>query len=203
MLVEDTRSWSARQGARVWRRLRRITRRLDELDAANRLGSIAEVGPGCGAWGRIALTGAANMRLGSNVHIGDGAFIRAEGGLSIGSNTHISRNVTIYTRNHQSEGEALPYDDTFDDRPVTIGRNVWIGMDVCITPGVTIGDGAIVGMGTVVAGTVAAGAIVVSQAARVVGSRDPDRYERLENAGAFGGPSGVPLRSLRAPDSSA
>lgn len=73
--------------------------------------------------------------LGDNVHIGQGGWIRAEGGLVIGSHTHISRNITIYTVNHDYLGKRLPYDENLIGKPVTIGENVWIGMNVSIAPG--------------------------------------------------------------------
>ena len=132
------------------------------------------------------------LRLGTNVHIGRDAFIKADGGLEIGSNTHLSRAVTIYTFSHNYEGDALPYDETFLYRPVRIGRNVWIGMNVCIAPGTTIGDGAIIGIGAVAHGTIGPGEIVVAGGSQTVRTRDSDRYARLEASGAFGGPDGVP-----------
>jgi maltose O-acetyltransferase len=108
----------------------------------------------------------------------------------IGDNTHISRNLVLYTTNHDHKGERLPYDDHQVERPVTIGRNVWIGMNVCITPGSTIGDGAIVGLGAVIHGTVPPLAIVGAAPWVQIGSRDAERYEALDRAGSYGGPGG-------------
>jgi acetyltransferase-like isoleucine patch superfamily enzyme len=88
------------------------------------------------------------IHVGSNVFIGENAWLRADAGVRIGENTVISRNCTIFTAIHDYKGAALPYDENFIARPVTIGRNVWIGMNVNITPGVSIGDGAIVGLAT-------------------------------------------------------
>ena len=139
------------------------------------------------------LTGGRHLSLGNNVFIGDDAYVRAEGGLVIGDNTHISRNVTIYTVNHQYEGSSLPYDDHLRHRSVTIGRNVWIGMGANVLPGARIGDGAIIGMGATVAGVVPAYAVVGAPRAVVIGSRDHKRYERLDEEQRFGGPNGQPL----------
>lgn len=150
-------------------------------------------GTGIRVNGRLTLTGADRAAIGNNVHIGDGAYIRAEGGLVIGDNTHISRNVTIYTINHEYEGEALPYDDRHRYRPVTIGRDVWIGRGADIAPGARIGDGAIVGMGAVVAGVVPPGAIVAAPKAEALASRDPDHYRALRAERRFGGASGARL----------
>lgn len=157
-----------------------------------------QYGPGCKVRPSAAFTGAERIELGANVHIGSGAWVRGEGGLRIGDHTHISRNVAIYTLNHRYEGERLPYDEQMEHKPVRIGRNVWIGMNVCICPGTVIGDGAIVGLGTVVFGEVPAMAIIGSAAWRVLGTRDPERYQALEAQGAYGGVNGLPY----APDGS-
>ncbi|MFK3844663.1 acyltransferase [Stenotrophomonas sp. NPDC078853] len=112
------------------------------------------------------------LELGDDVYIGRNFFIRATGGISIGSYTHISRNVVLHTVNHNMNGTLLPYDRTNILRPIKIGEYVWIGMNCEILPGVSIGDGAVIGMGTTVSKDVEAGAIVVGSAQRVVGHRD-------------------------------
>lgn len=158
---------------------------------------LGAAGPGCQFSGSIRVSGPDKVRLGSNVHIADSAWIRGEGGVTIGDNTHISRNLVLYSVNHQWEGERLPYDETLVERGVTIGRNVWIGMNVCITPGSVIGDGAIIGMGAVVAGEIPPFTIAVSSPLRIVGQRDEARYRELDEAGAYGGASGRPLTGER------
>lgn len=120
------------------------------------------------------------IRVGSNVFIGENAWFRADAGLQIGDNTVISRNCAIFTAIHDYKGGALPYDESFIARPVTIGRNVWIGMNVNITPGVTIGDGAIIGLATVVTSDVPPLAIVGGQAFRILGYRDKAHYDTLD-----------------------
>ncbi len=131
-----------------------------------------------------------NLELGENVHIGNNSYIRAEGGVIIGDNTHISKNFVLYTINHNYEGTCLPYDETFIYKPVVIGKNVWIGINVCILPGTIIGDGVIVGMGTVVSGNVPAYTIISSQKWRKIGERNKEHYEFLEKNGQFGGIDG-------------
>lgn len=144
--------------------------------------------------GRIKkFSGFENAVIEKNVHIGDNVHIRAEGGLFIGKNTHISRNFVCYTMNHDYEGERLPIDDNDVHKPVHIGKNVWIGMNVVVAPGTTIGDGVIVGAGCTVAGDVPDLAIIGSQKYRILKMRDKEHYERLERAGQYGGISGRPL----------
>ncbi len=61
-------------------------------------------------------------------------------------------------------------------KPVEIQDNVWIGMGVMILKGVTIGKDAVIGASCVVARDVPAGAIVIGNPMRIVGSV----YERLD-----------------------
>lgn len=139
------------------------------------------------------ITGLEKIEIGDNVIIGENAYIRGEGGLSIGSNCHISRNLVIYTHNHNYEGTVLPYDDSFRYRRVIIEKNVWLGMNVMILPGAHIKEGAIVGAGSVVAGVVEPLTIVGAPIAQPLKQRDREHYERLDREKRYGGPNGVPL----------
>ena len=130
------------------------------------------------------------LNVSGNVHINTNAFLRCEGGLSIGENTHISRNLTVYTANHNYKGDKLPYDHTLIKKAVSIGENVWIGMNVCILPGVTIGEGAIIGMGAVVSSDVEPLAIVGGNPARIIKYRDREHYLQLKQSGKISGASG-------------
>ena len=136
------------------------------------------------------VTGADRIRIGDNVHINRGAFIRGEGGLTIEDNVHIARNVVIYTVNHDYQGAALPYDETYISKPVVIGKNAWIGMNCIVIPGAQIGEGAIIAAGTVVSGIIEALAIVGGGKCGKIKDRDKDHYERLERAGDYGGVAG-------------
>ena len=141
---------------------------------------IPNKGSNCRIHGPIVLRNPDQLKLGNHVRIGTGCYFCCMGGLTIGDNTQISRNVTIYTGNHDMDGEAIPYSDNYVCKPVVIGNSVWVGMNVCITPGVTIGDGSVIGLGTVVSKDVPAGAVVVSSTQRVITNRDMDKFQRLE-----------------------
>jgi acetyltransferase-like isoleucine patch superfamily enzyme len=130
--------------------------------------------------GRIHVLGPHGLKIGEHVRIGRGCFFHCLGGLTIGDNTQISRDVVIYTASHDYQGDAIPYDITHVERPVVIGRSVWIGMRVCIAPGVTIGDGAVIGLGAVIAKDVPAGAVVVGAPQRQVHARNMDRFRELD-----------------------
>ena len=130
------------------------------------------------------------LHLGSNVHVNFGAYWVCEGGLTIGDNCHFGKGTTIYTRNHNHRGTALPYDQENIARPVSIGKNCWIGAEAIILPGARIGEGVIIGAGTVVHGEIPALSIVGAAAPVKISERDRVHYEQLEKDGRYGGVSG-------------
>ena len=145
-------------------------------------------------YGRSRLSGAPNIQIANNVHIGENAYIRGEGGLKIGNNVHISRNLVLYSMNHSYEGRRLPFDETTESRPVIIGDNVWIGMNVCITPGTEIGDGAVISMGSVIHGKIPPLAIVATGEPKIIKYRNSEHYNKLLTENQFAGQSGFPLK---------
>lgn len=115
----------------------------------------------------------------------NGATFFGGGEVAIGDWFHSCEGLKIFTRNHDYEGEALPYDANFVHKKVTIGDCVWIGAYVILLPGTTIGDGAIIQAGSVVHGEIPPLAIAGGNPAKVFAWRDKDRYERLKAAGRF------------------
>ena len=87
--------------------------------------------------------------LGDNVNF-NGLRIRGRGPVKIGNNFHSGPDCRILTRNHNYEGEKIPYDNSFVEKEVKIEDNVWLGAEVTILPGVTVEEGAIVQAGSVV-----------------------------------------------------
>ncbi|WP_319409920.1 acyltransferase [uncultured Desulfosarcina sp.] len=147
-----------------------------------------------GLFGRnVVLSGMAKVNIGNNVHIGTGSFIRGEGGLTIGDNTIISRNLLLYTVNHDYEGTLLPFDRNNIFRPVAIEKNVWIGMNVTICPGTKIGEGAIIGMGTIVYGSVPKFAMIGSNHWEIIKYRNTQHYNQLNDNKMFARVGGHPL----------
>ena len=143
--------------------------------------------------GVSSISGFNNLEIGNNVHIGDNAHIRAEGGLYIGNNTHISRNLILYTINHNYHGEALPYDNTENEKKVIIEQNVWIGINVTILPGTHIEEGCIIGAGAVIAGRISKLSINGASLAKVINKRDKEHYNKLSQCQQFGGINGTKL----------
>lgn len=130
-----------------------------------------------------SISSSKSLRIGDNVWIGDNFFVKAEGGVEIGSGTIISRNVEIWTSNHNYDSPDLmtiPYDRRMISKPVTIGENVWIGSRVIILPGVTVGEGAVIGAGAVVTKNVPVGAVVGGNPATVLKYRNMERYRELK-----------------------
>lgn len=124
--------------------------------------------------------------IGDNCAIGENYFFHAKGGITIGDSTILSRNVTIYSANHNYNSNiAIPYDNTYVKKEVVIGSGVWIGMGVYILPGVTIGDGAILGMGSIITKDVGDGEIVVSSQQRTLKERNMIKFEELKGSGKF------------------
>jgi acetyltransferase-like isoleucine patch superfamily enzyme len=129
------------------------------------------------------------LYLGENVHIGDGCYLDARGSITVGSNTHISRNVAIYSINHDIDS-GIPFGPGDILKEVVIEKNVWIGMNACIAPGSYIKEGAIIGMGAVVSGVIPACAIAVSPKATVVKHRNATKYSQNAAEGRIGGVNG-------------
>jgi acetyltransferase-like isoleucine patch superfamily enzyme len=143
--------------------------------------------------GVSTIRGHDRIELGDNVHIGDNAYIVGDGGLFIGNNVHISRNLVLYTSSHNYRGDRLPYDETNIDKSVYIGPNVWIGTNVTILPGTHIEEGCIVGAGAVVAGRLERLGIYGAASAQKIGERNVGHYETLKAKEWYGGINGYEL----------
>lgn len=142
-------------------------------------------------WGKEHyVSGMDNLVIGENVHINDNCHIRAEGGVEIGDNTHISSNFILYSINHDYKGNALPYDQNMIKKKVIIGKNVWIGINVCVAPGTIIGDGCIIAMGTTLSGNIPPLSIVGNPKAIIISNRDELHYNELVKNNKYGAING-------------
>jgi acetyltransferase-like isoleucine patch superfamily enzyme len=131
-----------------------------------------------------------NTKLSRNTHLGrncsfNGLIVRGDGKVIIGDNFHSGEDIVIITRNHNYEGNSLPYDGTYIYKDVIIEDNVWIGSRSIILNGVTIGEGAIIQAGSVVTSDIPKYAIAGGHPAIVFKSRNVDHYERLKKEGKF------------------
>ena len=91
----------------------------------------------------------------------------------------------MVTSNHNYEGGAIPYDDTYVHKNVNIGDCVWFGNRVLVCGNVNIGEGAIIAAGSVVCKDVPECAIVGGNPAKVIKYRDKEQYFKLKSEGKF------------------
>ena len=123
-------------------------------------------------------------RLGKNVHF-NGLRIVGNGEVSIGDNFHSGLDCVILSENHNYQGTAIPYDNTYIAKPVIIEDNVWLGHGVLVLSGVTIGEGAIIQAGAVVVKSIPPLAIAGGNPAKPFRHRDPEDYYKLKEQGKF------------------
>lgn len=114
-----------------------------------------------------------SRRLSIGNNSGLGINCRVQGTVSIGDNVMMGPDVLIYTTNHEFKSKDIPMrkQGYQDERPVTIGNDVWIGARAIILPGVSIGEGCVIGAGAVVTKDVPAYCVCAGNPARVVKTR--------------------------------
>lgn len=120
-----------------------------------------------------------NTTLGSSVHFND-VKIRGDGPVEIGDRFEAGPDLFILTRNHNYEGDELPFSRPYERKKVKIEDNVWVGARTTILPGVTIGEGAIIQAGSVVAKDVPPCAIAGGHPAETFAERDKENYQKLK-----------------------
>jgi acetyltransferase-like isoleucine patch superfamily enzyme len=146
----------------------------------------------------VELVGRSNIRFGSEVTLYGSSYLNAngaQGGIDIGSRTHIDRNcvlhgqgglrigqgcaiaagVIIYSQSNQYRVDARTpiLEQPVKYAPVSIGDHVWIGAGAIILPGVIVGDHAVIGAGSVVIRDVAARSVVGGTPAEEISERRP------------------------------
>lgn len=105
--------------------------------------------------------------IGAGAVINPDCYLQTFGGLVIGENASISREVAIITGSHDMNSE----DFREILKPIAIGSHTWIGARAIVLGGVTIGEGAVVCAGSVVRSNVRPGAVVDGIPGKVVGRR--------------------------------
>ena len=112
--------------------------------------------------GRFKINGAINVYPGTLVNIYGGTLKTFEGvainrnctischhEISIGENTLIGTNVSIFDHDHKFINNKIKRKD-FNKDSIKIGSNVWIGANSIILKGVNIGDNVVIGAGSIV-----------------------------------------------------
>lgn len=113
---------------------------------------------------RIALPW--NLVLQDSCAIGDRAILYALGSINIGARATVSQGAHLCAGTHDISDPTRP----LLKLPIRIGDDTWICADAFIGPGVVVGDRAIVGARAVAMKDVRAGAIVVGNPARQIGT---------------------------------
>ena len=112
----------------------------------------------------VTETKTGTLEIADGVTLTENCRIDYSGGVRIGKNTLISKNVTIETHDHGFDPRSKP-----ECRSLVIGQNVWIGMHSIILSNVqTIGENAIIAAGSVVAKPVPAYSVVGGVPARII-----------------------------------
>jgi maltose O-acetyltransferase len=127
-------------------------------------------GKGCVCHWNTELKYPEKLVLGDRVIIGVNAVLGAAGGITLGDDVRISRDVIIETAGLDFLHATLPYPHSFS--PIHIERGAWIGARAIVLAGVTIGERAVVAAGAVVTKNVPAGAIVGGVPAKIVQRRN-------------------------------
>ena len=125
-----------------------------------------------------------NTYLGINCHF-NGMEVGGGGKLTIGDNFHSGPGCMMITQNHNINGRALPYDNSYILKNIVIGDNVWLGSRVIILGGVNIGEGAVIQAGSVVVSDISALSIAGGNPCKVFKYRDVEHYKKLKALGQF------------------
>jgi len=101
----------------------------------------ATVGDGVKIRPGVEVTYPWKVTIGENTWIGDNVTLYSLGEISIGNNAVVSQDSYICAADHDYSDPTFP----IRARAVTIEDEVWVASDVWVGPGVTIGAGAVVG----------------------------------------------------------
>lgn len=113
------------------------------------------------------------IKIGNDVVINNGvAIIADKDSISIGDNTLIGHNVSMFTSDFHVIDPVLrlKHSKAYEHGPINIGSNVWIGSEVMILKNVNIGDNCVIGAGAVVINDIPNNTIAAGNPAKVLKS---------------------------------
>ena len=133
--------------------------KLDDYVLLDGLGTEGlSIGDNCsiGAYSKLVVSTSYNnlgkgITLGSNIGIGEFAYIGGAGGLKIGNETIVGQYLSIHPENHTFalKTKSIRLQET-TRKGIIIGENCWIGAKVTILDGVSVGNNSIIAAGSVV-----------------------------------------------------
>lgn len=111
------------------------------------------------------------ISIGDNSAIGVDA--RLYGAVTIGDNVLMGPDTMMFTSGHSFERVDIPIcqQGLTEERPITIGNDVWIGARVIILPGVHVGNGVVIGAGSVVTKDIPDYVVAAGNPARIIRHR--------------------------------
>lgn len=125
------------------------------------LGDYVRVGRGVEMNSELA---SGKLTVGTGTWIGRKCRLDFTGGLVIGENCTLSKNITILTHDHGLSPRSKP-----EGKSLKIGSRVWISTNVTILHNVSeIGDNSIIGAGSVVTESIPSAVIVAGNPGRVI-----------------------------------
>ena len=130
---------------------------------------IKNAGSGCSCHYSVEIKYPEKISLGDSTRIGPKSTLGGFGGIKIGSNVVVSKNVLIESAGLDFKNNTVPY--SHKAMPIIIEDEVWIGANAIILGGVTIGKGSIVGAGAVISKSLPEKSIVVQSAIRMLGNK--------------------------------
>jgi len=130
------------------------------------LGDNVTINHGC-----VIRTCTGTIKIGNNSSIGYFSIIHALGGVTIGQNTMISPNVSIFAQGHGMNRKNIMRTQKQTGIGIIIKDDVWIGAGSIILDGVIIEQGAVIGAGSVVTKRVPAYEIWGGNVAKKIGER--------------------------------
>lgn len=124
----------------------------------------------------VRYRGVHRLEVGDDCHLGNGCFLQASGGITLGKRVIIGPDVRIWSINHVIADTTRPIvDQGFYFEGVSIGDDCWLGVGVIVLPGVHLPDGCVVSAGSVVGKkTYPSWSILAGFPARVIGMRRGD-----------------------------